>query len=83
MGLIAIPGYFLFIEHRQHVFDALPFLLLGACLLLHGFMHGGHGHGSHQEKTGKQSGLDEYQRGLEDGKKQARELRGNETNDVD
>jgi len=38
-GLIAIGGNFLYIEHRQYPFDALPCLLLGACLLLYGFMH--------------------------------------------
>lgn len=33
--------------HRDHVLDYLPFLALLACPLMHMFMHGGHGHGSH------------------------------------
>lgn len=83
MGLIAIASYFLFIEHRQHVFDALPYLLLGACLLLHVFMHGGHGHHSHQDNADSESPSSDYQRGLEDGKKQARIMKGGETDDAD
>lgn len=45
---LGILGYFLLIEHRQHVFQFLPFALLGVCLLMHGLMHGGHKHGGHK-----------------------------------
>jgi hypothetical protein len=43
-GLIA--GFFLVLEHRAHVFEWLPYLLLLACPLLHLF-HGHGGHGGH------------------------------------
>lgn len=47
IGLLVIgsvAAYFLLTEHLAHVFGALPFLLLMACLLMHVFMHGGHSH---------------------------------------
>ena len=50
IGLVvlgAVAGYFLLTEHRAHVFGALPYLLLSACLLMHVFMHGGHGGHNH------------------------------------
>lgn len=46
IGFLIIAGYFLITEHRAHVIQFLPFLLILACPLLHG-MHGGHGHGRH------------------------------------
>ncbi|MBI3596442.1 MAG: DUF2933 domain-containing protein [Nitrospirae bacterium] len=42
LGFLAIAVFFLFTEHRAHLFGALPYLLL-ACILLHLFGHGGHG----------------------------------------
>ena len=39
----AVAAYFLFKEHTAHVAGYLPFLLLAACLLMHLFLHGGHG----------------------------------------
>jgi len=42
---LAIALTFLVLEHRAHLFGALPFLLLLACPLMHLFMH--HGHGGH------------------------------------
>lgn len=46
--MIGIVVYYLVTEHRAHFFDALPWLILLACPLLHIFMHGGHGaHGGH------------------------------------
>ena len=39
----AIAAFFLFMEHRAHLFGALPYLLLLACPLMHLFHHGGHG----------------------------------------
>ncbi len=47
---LAIAAFFLLLEHRAHVFDVLPYLLLLACPLLHFF---GHGHGGH---GGKEAG---------------------------
>lgn len=44
MGLIGAVSYFLLVEHRQHLFEFLPFLILLACPLMHVFMHRGHGH---------------------------------------
>lgn len=50
-GFIAIAGFFMFTEHRAHLFGILPFLFLLACPLLHMFHHGGHGgHGAHDDE---------------------------------
>jgi len=46
----AIAAFYLFTEHRAHLFGALPYLLLLACPLLHLFMHGRHG-GQHGGTT--------------------------------
>jgi len=46
LGFIAVIGFFLFTEHRAHLFGILPFLLLLACPLMHLFHHG-HGDGRH------------------------------------
>lgn len=35
-------AYFLLTEHRAHVIQALPWLLVLACPLMHVFMHRGH-----------------------------------------
>jgi hypothetical protein len=43
LAFLAIAAFFLFTEHRAHLFGILPYLLLLACPLLHLFMHGGHG----------------------------------------
>jgi hypothetical protein len=43
IGFLAVGGFFLFTEHRAHLYGALPFLLILACPLMHLF----HGHGSH------------------------------------
>ena len=42
---LAIIGFFLFTEHRAHLFGILPYLLLLACPFMHMFMHRGHGKG--------------------------------------
>lgn len=47
----AVAGYFLLTEHLAHVLQALPYLLLLACPLMHVFMH--HGHGGHWRRTEK------------------------------
>ena len=47
---LAIGAFFLVSEHWARTLGALPYLILLACLLLHMFMHRGHGgHGSHRE----------------------------------
>lgn len=48
LGLILL----LSTDHRQHVLDFLPFLILLACPLMHLFMHHGHGSGSHGRPPG-------------------------------
>lgn len=41
----ASGAYFLLTRHFDHVLQALPYLLLLACPLMHLFMHRRHGHG--------------------------------------
>ena len=50
-GFALIAAYFLITEHKAHVIQYLPFLLLLACPLMHLFHgHGGHGgHGDHHD----------------------------------
>lgn len=63
-GFVAIAGFFLFTEHRAHLFGALPFLFLLACPFLHMFGHGGHGgHGGHDADRGDADRRDTPQRG--------------------
>lgn len=50
-----IAGFYLWTEHRAHVFGILPYLLLLACPLMHVFMHKGHGHGG-KAPTDKRDG---------------------------
>ena len=55
LGLLALAGYFLWTEYQAHVIAALPWLLVGGCLLMHLFMHRGHddhsgGQGSHHDR---------------------------------
>jgi hypothetical protein len=55
-GAVVIIAYFLVTEHLAHTIQALPYLLLLACPLMHFFMHGKHhddhhgSHGHHKEK---------------------------------
>lgn len=54
VGFVLIAGYFLLTEHRAHVVQFLPFVLLLACPLLHMFHgHGGHGGGDKRDKTAR------------------------------
>jgi hypothetical protein len=52
-----VGTYFLITEHRAHVYEYLPYVLLLACPLLHLFHgHGGHGRSEqhdHQSQTDK------------------------------
>jgi peptidoglycan/LPS O-acetylase OafA/YrhL len=51
---LAAMVFLLWEEHRVHLLGALPWvILLGGCLLMHVFMHGGHGsHGGHDDHKG-------------------------------
>jgi hypothetical protein len=44
---LAIALFYLYTEHRAHLFGALPYLLLLACPLMHVFMHRGHSKHDH------------------------------------
>ncbi len=45
LGFIGVGTFLLGYEHRAHIFGSswLLFALLGLCILMHVFMHGGHG----------------------------------------
>lgn len=47
-GFVLIAGYFLITEHRAHVIQFLPFLLVLACPLMHLF----HRHGAEKKHSG-------------------------------
>ncbi len=51
--LAGVLGFFLFTEHRAHLFGVLPYLLVLACPLMHLFMH--HGHGGHHRHGGNET----------------------------
>ena len=52
VGFLAITAYFLWTEHRAHVVQSLPYILLLFCPLLHLF-HGGHaGENDHRHGVG-------------------------------
>lgn len=46
---LGILAFYLFSEHRAHLFGALPYLLILACPLMHIFMHGS-SHSGHDDK---------------------------------
>jgi hypothetical protein len=50
--LAAVAGWFLWTEHRAHLFGVLPYLVLLGCPLMHVFMHRRHHHGSHDGHVG-------------------------------
>ena len=82
LTLIGAVSYFLFMEHREHLFQFLPFLILLLCPLMHIFMHRGHGHGSHQghEEDGDQNRHNDlgYQKGYEDDRRDRNEQEKNQ-----
>lgn len=58
-GLIAAAAYFVLTEHRAHFIEALPYLILLLCPLMHLFMHHGHGgHGAHSSHDHDEGGDD-------------------------
>lgn len=58
LGLLVfllIGGYFLWEEHEAHILGYLPLILImGACVGMHFFMHGGHG--GHQNEDRPRDG---------------------------
>ncbi len=53
---LAVGGFFLWQEHSVHIMGYLPLILiLGSCIGMHFFMHGGkgHGHGNSVKDEGK------------------------------
>lgn len=67
-GFVLVAALFLIAEHRAHVYQYLPLLLLLACPLMHLF-HGHGGHGSHRHSRdrhpaeGKDAGAQKNQSG--------------------
>ena len=55
LGFVLIAAYFLITEHRAHVFQYLPFLLVLACPLMHLF-HGHGGRGGHEREETSSDG---------------------------
>ena len=50
IGSLVIIGLYLLFEHRIHLLGNSQYLLLGLFILLHLFMHVGHG--GHEQKKG-------------------------------
>ncbi len=61
---LGIIGFFLFTEHRAHLFGFLPWLFLLACPLMHLF-HGHGGHGGHNHEGSKSKQNKKNQNGVE------------------
>jgi hypothetical protein len=51
-----IAVYFLWTEHRAHVIQFLPWVLVALCPLMHLFMHGRHGHGADRSDRSRGAG---------------------------
>lgn len=76
-GIIAAGGigfllYFLVIEHGEHLFPYLPYLILLLCPFMHFFMHGSHGHKSEHDDLKS----DDYERGYKDAMKRKKAKEG-------
>ena len=60
---LVIGGYLLFTEHRAHLIQALPWILVLGCIVMHLFMHHGHdGTGDGHENDTVKSNGDEHER---------------------
>lgn len=73
LGLIGGASYFLLVEHREHLFQFLPYLILLLCPLMHLFMHHGHSRLHHQSSSSEEN--EAYRRGYEVGQKNAKDKR--------
>lgn len=52
---LGVAIFFLVTEHRAHLLGALPYLLLGLCIVMHlfgGHGHSGNGHSGHINRKG-------------------------------
>lgn len=53
VALVAVFGivlFYLFVDHKYHLFESIPYVLIAAMLLMH-VGHGSHSHGgSHNKK---------------------------------
>lgn len=70
LTLIGAALYFLFVEHRAHVIQYLPLLIILLCPLMHLFMHKSHG-GRHHGGDKHLDAEEAYRRGLEAGRKES------------
>lgn len=77
LAIIAFPTYFLLMEHRDHAIQALPYLILALCPLMHIFMH--RGHGKHENNPHQHDGENDgdFQRGYEEGVRDANDHKHN------
>lgn len=86
LTLVGFAVYFLLVEHGQHLWGLLPFLILLLCPLMHLFMHGGHGHhhadresAAKPQEQSKESAA--YQAGYEQARKDAEQQQHEEPSD--
>lgn len=49
--LLVPAAFYLFLEHRAHLFGVLPYLLFALCPLMHLFMHRTHAHDPRDSAT--------------------------------
>ncbi len=47
--LVVVAGIYAITNHQAHLAPYLPFAFLLGCLVMHLFMHHGHGHHTHNE----------------------------------
>lgn len=50
LGLVGAPTYLLLIEHKQHIWPYLPYLILLVCPVMHFLMHRGHSAHNHDNE---------------------------------
>lgn len=53
-GFALVAGFFLWTEHRAHLFSVLPYALLLLCPGFHLIAHRGHGPGRHDHGQGSE-----------------------------
>lgn len=74
--LLVAVSFSILVEHREHFFEWLPFIILALCPLMHIFMHGGHGH-QNEKSHDVAAESAAYELGIEEGKRQ-KQLRQND-----